>query len=88
MIHSRKRLGKEGIQALFAFSVQLHGSKLTKAKEVLIDTTLEEKNITYPTDSKLYKRVIQSCNTLAQRAGVQLRESCDMWCRSFAMPNI
>ena len=53
----------------------MHGSKLAKAKEVLVDTTVQEKNITFPTDAKLYKKVIEQCNTLAQRAGVQLRES-------------
>ena len=75
LVHFRKRLGKEGIQALFALSVQMHGSKLDKAKEVLVDTTVQEKNITFPTDAKLYKKVIEHCNTLAQRAGVQLRQS-------------
>ncbi|MEM7055684.1 MAG: hypothetical protein AAF392_02265 [Bacteroidota bacterium] len=73
LLHFRKRLGKAGTQALFAFSVLMHGKKLAKAKEVLIDTTVEEKNITYPTDAKLYKKVIERCNTLAQRAGVKLR---------------
>ncbi len=75
LVHFRKRLGEEGIQALFALSVKLHGKKLAKAKEVLIDTTVQEKNITYPTYSKLYKKVIDRCNTLAQRAGVKLRQS-------------
>ena len=40
-----------------------------------MDTTVQEKNITFPTDAKLYKKVIEPCNTLAHRAGVQLRES-------------
>ena len=75
LVHFRKRLGQEGIQALFALSLQMHGSKLAKAKEVLVDTTVQEKNITFPTDAKLYKKLIEQCNTLAQRAGVQLRES-------------
>ena len=35
LVHFRKRLGKEGIQALFALSVQMHGNKLAKAKQVL-----------------------------------------------------
>ena len=75
LVHFRKRLGKPGIQALFTLSVHMHGTKLAKAKEVLVDTTVQEKNITFPTDAKLYKKVIEQCNTLAQRAGVQLRQS-------------
>ncbi|MCG8386952.1 MAG: transposase [Cytophagales bacterium] len=71
LVHFRKRLGKEGIEALFALSVPMHGNKLAKAKEVLGDTTVQEKNITYPTDAKRYKKVIERCTTLAQRVGVQ-----------------
>jgi hypothetical protein len=37
-----------------------------KAKEVLVDTTLQEKNITYPTDAKLYK-----INQLRARKGIR-----------------
>jgi len=33
--------------------------KKCKVKEVLVDTTVQEKNITYPTDGKLYKKVIK-----------------------------
>lgn len=75
LVHFRKRLGKKGIQALFALSVHMHANKLAKAKQVLVDTTVQEKNITFPTDAKLYKKVIARCNTLAQRAGVELRQS-------------
>ena len=75
LVHFRKRLGKQGIQALFALSLQIHGNKLAKAKQVLVDTTVQEKNITFPTDAKLYKKVIERCNILAQRVGVQLRQS-------------
>lgn len=46
LVRFRKRLGKEGIQALFALSVQMRGNTLAKAKEVFVDTTLQEKNIT------------------------------------------
>ena len=75
LVHFRKRLGKKGIEALFALSVHMHGNKLAKAKQVLVDTTVQEKNITYRTDAKLYKKVIQRCTTLAQRVGVKLRQS-------------
>ena len=53
LVHFRKRLRKEGIQALLALSLQMHGNKLAKAKEILVDTTVQEKNITLPTDGYL-----------------------------------
>ncbi|MEM7055425.1 MAG: hypothetical protein AAF392_00865 [Bacteroidota bacterium] len=41
LLHFRKRLGKEGIQALLALSTAAWPE--AKAKEVLIDTTVEER---------------------------------------------
>ncbi|MDD3945365.1 MAG: hypothetical protein PHS38_11705 [Bacteroidales bacterium] len=49
--------------------------KKDKIKEVLIDTTVQEKNITYPTDGKLYKKVINQCKQIADQEGVVLRRS-------------
>jgi transposase, IS5 family len=74
-VHLRHRFGKEGITKLFAFSVALHADKIKKAKEIMGDTTVQEKNIPCPTDGKRYKKVIQQCSILAQRCGMQLRPS-------------
>ena len=41
----------------------------------MVDTTVQEKNITFPTDGKLYKQVIKTCNVLAKRCGIKLRQS-------------
>jgi transposase, IS5 family len=57
LVHFRHRLGEEGIAKLFALSIALHGDKVKKAKEVIVDTTLQEKNVTFPTDAKLYRKV-------------------------------
>ena len=48
----RKRIGTQGVERIFALSVELHG-KAAEEKTVLVDTTVQEKNITYPTDTKL-----------------------------------
>jgi len=53
----------------------LHADKVRKAKEVIVDTTVQEKNITFPTDAKLYKKVIEKCNALAKSCGIKLRQS-------------
>jgi transposase, IS5 family len=75
LVHFRHRLGEEGITKLFALSIALHGDKVKKAKEVIVDTTLQEKNVTFPTDAKLYRKVIAKCNAMAQQWGVKLRQS-------------
>ncbi|MEL6806085.1 MAG: hypothetical protein AAFO91_20185 [Bacteroidota bacterium] len=36
---------------------------------------MQVKNITYPTDAKLYRRVINQCNKVAKKVGVTLRQS-------------
>jgi hypothetical protein len=46
-----------------------------KAKEVIVDTTVQEKNVTFPTDAKLYKKVITKCNRIAKSCGIELRQS-------------
>lgn len=57
---------------IFATSIELHGPKALE-KEVIVDTTVQEKNIIYPTDSKLYRKVITRCWKLADSEGVRLR---------------
>lgn len=55
-------------------SVQLFG-KEAQEKEVLIDSTVQEKNITYPTDAKLHKRIIEKVNKIAKQEGITLRQT-------------
>ena len=45
--------------------------------EVLVDehTTVQEKNITFPTDAKLHKKIIERCNKIAKKEGVKLRDT-------------
>lgn len=45
------------------------------AKRVAVDTTVMEKNIAHPTDSRLYERAREQLVVLAQEAGVDLRQS-------------
>ena len=75
LVHFRHRIGEEGIAKLFAISVDLHADKVKKAKELIVDTTVQEKNITFPTDAKLYKKVINRCNLIAEKCGIKLRQT-------------
>ena len=75
LVHFRKRLGEAGMRHLLKMTLVLHEQEIKKAKEVLVDTTVQEKNITYPTDAKLYKKVIDKCREIAKKTGIQLRQS-------------
>jgi IS5 family transposase len=74
LVHFRKRIGKEGVEKLLALSVQLQG-KDAKSRDVIVDTTVQEKNITFPTDAKLYRKIVSKCNKIAETEGIELRQS-------------
>lgn len=74
-VHFRNRVGEEGIEKIFAYSVKLHGCNVAKkSKFVLSDTTVQENNTTFPTDAKLCKKVIDRCNKIADKEGIKQRQ--------------
>ena len=72
-VHFRKRIGEKGVEKIFSHTVTLHGDKAA-SKMVLSDTTVQENNITYPTDSKQYKRVIDDVNRISEKEGYPQRQ--------------
>lgn len=73
-VHFRKRIGEEGVSKIFTYSVLIHG-KEAESKMVLSDTTVQENNITFPTDAKLAKKIIDKCNAIAEREQVKQRQT-------------
>jgi IS5 family transposase len=73
-VHFRKRIGESGIEKIFAYSIKLHG-KDTKSKQVISDTTVQENNISYPTDAKLAKRIIDKSAKIAKQENITQRQS-------------
>src|SRR5262249_34736245 len=75
----RQRLGEEQIVALLQGSLSVAhrtGAIDTKDLErVAIDTTVQEKAIAHPTDARLTHRAIEKLVELANREGVELRQS-------------
>jgi IS5 family transposase len=74
LVKFRQRIGKEGMELIFKVSVQLHGSK-AEEKQVLIDTTVQEKNITYPTDGKLAIKMIHHLHKIGKKEQLNLRRT-------------
>jgi IS5 family transposase len=55
-----------------------HESGALRTKDlarVTVDTTVQPKNITFPTDAKLLHAAIKGLNRLARRHGLRLRQS-------------
>lgn len=71
LTYFRKRIGVEGVEKLFAASVALHGDAI-KLEEVCSDTTVQEKNVTYPTDAKQYRKIIAHCLRIARNEKIKL----------------
>ena len=74
LVHFRQRIGKEGVKRLFQMSVDLHGAAAQES-EVHIDSTVQEKAITYPTDAKLAIKIINRLNKIAKRHGISQRRT-------------
>ena len=73
-VHFRKRLKEKGLEFILSQTVALH-PEAKNEKEVQIDTTVQEKNITFPTDAKLAKKVIDNCTKIAEKQGVKQRQT-------------
>ena len=75
----RKRLKESDIEALLAetISVGLETDVIKKKdlKTVIADTTVQEKAISFPTDSKLHHRARELLVTLCKKHGLKLRQS-------------
>src|ERR1700754_331552 len=76
--HWRKRLGDK-LELLLAESLRVAheaGALRTRdLKRVTVDTTVQPKAITFPTDAKLLHAAIKGLNRLARAHGVRLRQS-------------
>ena len=76
-VHFRKRIWEEGTKRIFLESIPLFSKEELKqeVKEVRIDIPVQEKNITFPTDRRLYKKVIAYCLRIAEKDGIQLKRN-------------
>src|SRR5918997_1177434 len=79
MTRWRQRIGPERLELLLAESLMAarRGGAVEEKhlRRILVDTTLQPKAVTHPTDSKLLHRGIEILVRLARRHGVRLRQS-------------
>lgn len=74
LVEFRKRIGADGVELIFKESIKVNGDDAND-DNLSGDTTVQEKNITYPTDDKLYKKIIKECRAIAHIEEVELRQS-------------
>ncbi|MDI9319920.1 MAG: transposase, partial [Phycisphaerales bacterium] len=56
LVHFRNRIGIEGIELIFKESIRINGDE-GKEDKIRVDTTVQEKNITYPAVIKQYENI-------------------------------
>ena len=79
MTRWRKRLGAENLEKILAQTIvtalQTEAVAPQDLKRVIADTTVMEKNIAFPTDSKLLNKAREQLVDLAGECGLKLRQS-------------
>jgi IS5 family transposase len=75
----RQRMGEEKLQALLqeslAVATKTEAIKPSDLNRVIIDTTVQPKNVMFPTDARLLNRAREILVRLAKGAGITLRQS-------------
>ena len=77
LVHFRNRIGEEGMELILAESIRVNTDHDNEDHfdTAFIDSTVQEKNITYPTDAKLHKKIIKNVLKIAHDNCLPLRQS-------------
>lgn len=77
LVHFRNRIGEKGIELIFQESIRVNNEEDDKHHHdtAFIDSTVQEKNITFPTDAKLHKKIVNKVLDIARKLELPLRQS-------------
>lgn len=77
LVAFRQRIGEPGAELILKESIRINRKRDDGnfGNAVSLDSTVQEKNITYPTDDKSYKKIIKKCWKIADEEGIDLRQS-------------
>lgn len=77
LVHFRNRIGEKGVELIFQESVRVNNEDDDSRHHdtAFIDTTVQEKNVTFPTDAKLHKRIVKKVLDIVKESGLPLRQS-------------
>jgi len=75
----RRVLGEAGVEQLLKTTIEaavdMGAVKKSEFERVIVDTTVQEKAIAHPTDSRLLELAREKVARLAKRAGIQLKQT-------------
>ena len=85
LVKFRNRIGKEGFEYIFKMSVEMHGDSAEET-QVVIDSTVQESNMTFPTDGKLAIKIIAKLLKIAKKEKIKLRRSFIKEIKQYTVP--
>ena len=74
LVHFRNRIGESGFELILKESIRINGDD-SNDDNVNIDTTVQEKNITFPTDAKLHNKIIKKCKQIVEKEKLPIRQT-------------
>ena len=81
MTNWRKRIGEAGAEELLKETIsaglKTKAAKPSQFKRVNVDTTVQEKEVRFPADVRLYDRARQRLVAAAEERGISLRQDCN-----------
>ena len=77
LVHFRKRIGEKGIELILAESIRVNDDKSDDEHNdtAFIDSTVQEKNVTYPTDATLHRKIIGKVLKTVKELNLPMRQS-------------
>ena len=76
LVAFRQRIGEADVELILKESIRINRKDDDNVgNAVSLDSTVQEKNITYPTDDKNYKKIIKRCWKIADEEALNLRQS-------------
>ena len=77
LVHFRKRIGEKGMELILSESIRVNDDKSDDDHHAtaFIDSTVQEKNVTYPTDAKLHKKIIGKVLKIVKELNLPMRQS-------------
>ncbi|MBK5719838.1 IS5 family transposase [Dysgonomonas sp. Marseille-P4677] len=74
LVMFRQRIGVKGCELILCESIHING-KDGNEPDISADTTVQEKNITYPTDNKLHRKIIAKCKKITNQENIIPRQA-------------
>lgn len=77
LVHFRNRIGEKGIELILQESIRVNNENDDGCHHAtaFIDSTVQEKNVTFPTDAKLHKRIVGKVLDIVHKLNLPLRQS-------------